>query len=653
MKRIYPLLCTSLLIAASALPGSAQTEHACAKSRPHVNREQAMATPGHLTRMLRYDVKFYHLDIALERTSRDVGGKTTIQAQITAPLDTFSFELHQNLLIDSVKVNGQLRPVQRMAAEASVPLPASLAAGQTISTEIFYHGTAPNASTGNGLISTSAPNFGSRITYNVSQPFEAHHWWPCKQVLDDKADSVYVFITTSADNKAGSNGVLTAEVPLPNNKKRFEWKSRYPINYYLVSVAVAQYQEYTIYANPAGSPQPIPIVNYLYNLPQVLPALQTKIDETGPLLENFSGKFGLYPFHLEKYGHCMAPIGGGMEHQTMSTQGIFEIDVLAHELAHQWFGDHVGLAGWSDIWLSEGFAMYAEYLALHDFRSPATARTYLNTLHNSVVVQPGGSVYVADSTNGFRIFNFRLSYQKAGMLVHMLRYEVNNDSLFYATLRTYVNTYGGGTARTGQLKQLMEQAIGRSFTTFFNQWFYGEGFPTFALRWNQLGGQLLLRSTQTVSMPAVTQLFTTPVEYKLLRSTGDTVIRVMHGQPVEHYAIPMSGTITGIEVDPNQWILNKTGTMQQDSTLISASPAALATRSATVYPNPFGHIIRLSDLPTTSVTATLHDVLGREVLRLPVTGSSAALAVPGLPAGVYILRLSSAQGEQVLKVVKE
>src|SRR5690606_452711 len=346
-------------------------------------------------------------------------------------------------------------------------------------------------------------------------PFSAYEWWPCKQVLTDKADSVEVWITTDATNKAGSNGLLQQVVSLPNNKARYEWKSRYPINYYLISVSVARYVEYSIYANPTGAPQPILIQNYIYDNPQTLPNFQNDINQTADMLEAFSDLFGLYPFHEEKYGHCMAPISGGMEHQTMTTQGFFEFTLTAHELMHQWFGNYVTCASWEDIWLNEGFATYGEYLAYEKLVSRAAADNYMNSVHNNVKSQPGGSVYVADIANENRIFSSRLSYNKGSTLVHTLRYLVNDDNLFFVALREFLFQFRFGTATSADLISVLESEIGMDFSDFVNQLFYGEGFPTYDVKWNYKNGNLYVENNQSVSAAATTPLFTLPVEYRL------------------------------------------------------------------------------------------------------------------------------------------
>jgi aminopeptidase N len=367
MKKITLLMlfCIGALQLAGAQPQSkTQAQHTCADSRSLTTTRMAVASPQHMQLMNLYDVTFYGLDLGLERNSVYITGSVTTHANVkSAPLSVFAFELHPNYTIASVTINGaQQSNITRNGSNVSVNLTTIVPAKGKVVAVISYSGTAPNggnAAIGNGFNTARESQWGNDVTWSLSEPYAAYEWWPTKQVLTDKADSVHVAVTTSPENKVGSNGLLTNTVTLPSGKVRYEWKSRYPIDYYLISVAVSDYEEYVQFANPAGATKPIPVVNYVYK--GSLANYKNQIDFTPPLIEHFSELFTLYPFALEKYGHSMAPIGGGMEHQTMTTQSTFTFTLTAHELAHQWFGDNVTCASWQDIWLNEGFASYAEY----------------------------------------------------------------------------------------------------------------------------------------------------------------------------------------------------------------------------------------------------------------------------------------------------
>jgi aminopeptidase N len=199
-------------------------------------------------------------------------------------------------------------------------------------------------------------------------------------------------------------------------------------------VSVSKYVEYNVFAHPAGSTDSILIQNYIYDNPATLQNFKNDIDETADFLEYFSTIYGPYPFPNEKYGHCMAPLGGGMEHQTMTTQGTFSKGLTSHELAHQWFGDHVTCGSWADIWVNEGFATYSEYLMLSKLY-PNEASAEMSGNHNQVLQQAGGAVWVEDSLNGSRLFSGRLTYAKGAAIIHTFRFIMNNDSAFFRALK--------------------------------------------------------------------------------------------------------------------------------------------------------------------------------------------------------------------------
>ncbi|GAA3961343.1 M1 family aminopeptidase [Hymenobacter antarcticus] len=637
----------------------------CAAARVQTAQRSALSSVSHRAKMNRYDVKYYKLDLAMENTSLNVAGSVWMRVRVgNQPLDSLAFELYKSpngsaasvpsLLIDSVVVNGRRSPgIRRAGPDATAALAVAAPANSLVDARIYYHGTAPSgnsAAIGNGLSNRSQVRLGSgqtfpfNVTWSLSEPFSAHEWFPCKQILTDKADSSDVWVTTALSNKVGSNGVLVRTVALPNNKVRYEWKSRNPIDYYLISVAVAPYLEYVNYANPVGGPR-VPIVNYVYNQ-ATLNYYQAEIDRTPGFIENFSALFGLYPFANEKYGHSMAPLGGGMEHQTMTTQDGFDFTLTAHELGHQWWGDNVTCASWSDIWLNEGFASYSEYLSLQAFSTPANARNWLD---NSLTYaqRSSGSVYVADTTNVGRIFDYYLSYKKGAGVVHMLRYLLNDDTKFFRALRTYQTQFGGSTARTADLQRVFEAEAGRSLGYFFQQWFMGRGYPTFTGRWNQGGSNFVLRVTETASVPASTPFFDTDVDYRLTFSDGTTqTVRLRQSQPTETFSLTVNGTVTSVAVDPNQWVMDlPTAAPTRDNTLL-ATRAIAGNAPLQLFPNPCRDQLQLSALPALGrVSAQVLDATGRVVLRQSVVAAQPQLDTHTLAPGLYYLRLLGTAGE--------
>ena len=626
-------------------------QHPCAKIRQTGTHRAPVARPAAISAMLNYDIEFYFLDVSVEKTSTYISGNVLHRARVVnGPISTYTFELHPNLTIDSIQVNSQSVTYTRNGNEVDATLLTPANTGSLLSVKIWYKGTPPNSgggAIGDGFTNDVSPSWGNSVTWSLSQPYVAYEWWPCKQVLTDKADSSWVFITTDSVNLAGSNGLLTQIVPV-GNKKRFEWKSSYPINYYLISVAVAEYIDYSFYANPIGSPNPVLIQNYIYNNPATLPNFQADIDETKDMIELLADLYGPYPFDKEKYGHCMAPLSGGMEHQTMTTQGFFDFTLTVHELGHQWFGDHVTCSTWSDIWMNEGFASYTEYLGLENLH-PGQEVTHMLDVHQSVKSQPDGSVWFTDTANVSRIFDSRLTYDKGGAIIHTLRWEINDDSIFFLILQTWQQQYANSNGSALQFKQVAEQVSGKNLTAFFDEWFFGEGFPTYAIKWFYKNGMFYLQNNQSVSMQSITPLFTTPVEFKLSRQAApDTFIRLSVSQLSQVYSFPVQQRVTGIVLEPNNWIINNSGGVTQDSSIMAlASTAAVDIQLPLINfgPNPAQNYLQITIEEEGAGVLEVYDGMGKRMSQESLSEGVHQLNTQFWTPGVYHLRYSTNSGK--------
>jgi aminopeptidase N len=456
-----------------------------------------------------------------------------------------------------------------------------------------------------------------------------------------------MWITVPANLKAGSNGVLRSISNMPNTQLRYEWKTNYPIDYYLLSIAVGPYIDYSYYVHFPNSTDSMLYQNYVYDNPGTLPAWKAQIDSVPGMITYFSQLFGRYPFWKEKYGHKMAPLSGGMENQTMTTLGFFSTTLTAHELGHQWFGDNVTCGSWKDIWLNEGFASYTEYLYVAHFRGPIDAFNNMLSKHNNVLQDTFGSVYVNDTTSVSRIFDGRLTYDKGASIVHTLRFVFNNDSLFFHALRTYQSQFGDGTALTTDLKNICQQLTGKNLDTFFNQWIYGEGHPRYTAKWNQIGNQVYVKLNQTTASPAVS-LFHTPLEIQLVSSTGDTVIRVNNNQQSQIYTFTWNKPMLTMFVDPNDWILDQTTSISKDTSL---STYDLARSEIKVYPNPALNAWQVTNLKEKSVLQ-LTDMNGRLIWQ---GQASYAMSIPAneLTPGFYLLKISNSNSAFTIKLIKQ
>ena len=653
MKR-STLLLPILILLSSVSFGQESAIH-CAK-RDHRTQQVKSATlnVGQIAETEKYDVHFYQLNLSMTNISTSLSGTGSIHAKAKQPLDSALFELFSTLNITQIRVNGQ--PINYSRVASAVKVPVYALTNESFIIEVDYNGNPPTAQTnplgGSGMTAAASPSWGNKVVWSLSEPFSAFEWFPCKQSLTDKADSCAVSITVPDTCKAGSNGILEYVTPLGNGQTRYDWKHIHPIDYYLISVSVAKYVEYNVYANPVGAPNPILIQNYIYDNPATLPNFQAEINETADFIELYYDLYGPYPFEDEKYGHCMAPISGGMEHQTMTTQGFFEKTLTSHELAHQWWGNNVTCASWSDIWINEGFASYSEYLMLENLY-PGEQGPSMQQVHNNVMNQAGGSVWVLDSLNESRIFSGRLTYDKGSAIIHTMRYKINNDSLFFNGLRAFQVEFKDSTATGIAFKTFMENFTGVNLNPFFNEWYFGEGYPTYSVKWNQSGNDAVIEISHTSSMPQVTPTFTNDIDLRFIRQgQGDTIIRFNINSNTEQFSIYNIGTLTGsIGVDPINWIINKVGSIIEDPNLNVGIESSLETKNMLVYPNPSNGEFTVQNIPLNALSFELFDQAGRFISTQKVT-KEGLIRLNELSDGTYIFRVVLSDGHRRTSMIQ-
>jgi len=651
MKKLLSLV--SIFLIGTSIQAQEGAHH-CSRLKSHSILNQSRSNTlslDYIALTEEYDVNFYFLDVNLERTTTDISGVVEIHATSkVSVLDTVLFELHNNLTINSILVDGVANTLYTRIGSAVI-VPTTYTNGDNFIISIDYAGTPPNGASnplgGGGMTNGSSGSWGNQVTWTLSEPFSAFEWFPCKQSLTDKADSVYVFVTTDTSNMAGSNGILTDVVDLGNGKERYEWKSNYAIDYYLISIAVAEYVEYNVYANPTGSTSPILIQNFVYNNPATLPNFQTEINNTVDFIEYFSEIYGMYPFANEKYGHCMAPLSGGMEHQTMTTQGWFEDGLTAHELGHQWWGDNVTAATWADIWLNEGFASYSDYLMVEHFPSTINnATNQMYTIHSNVMSQNGGAVYCEDSLNTNRIFSGRLTYDKGAAIVHTLRFLVNDDVTFFNILKTYQTNFTDSTARLNDFKLIAETVSGLDLTNFFDEWYYGEGFPTYSAEWNKVNDNVIIELSQVASMAGVTPLFTNDIQIKVTGTNGlvETQIFSVDGNTV-NLSLPFAEEVVSVQIDPNNWIINAIGSITENTGLVSIDEIE---DEVLIYPNPVSDQLFVLNSNEAKVLKVF-DVNGKEVMSTLLVDGLNSISVKGVATGTYIVKFGTVTKEVVIK----
>jgi aminopeptidase N len=611
--RIYLLLTAVVLIAGIASADTAtdglDTLTGCARKPARLlriaERSGAFADP-------RIDVVSYDIDLRFPPVDPILIGTVTVHARVTVDsIPSVTFDLSGSMIVDSVVLDGHALAFTRPSNGLRITLRESRRRDDIIAVAISYHGTP--VATGFGSFYFSRSNNAPWI-WSLSEPYGARDWWPCKDNTTDKADSVHMSVTCQSGLKVGSNGVLTRMTDNGDGTETVEWTERYPIATYLVSVAIGNFQEFTdwFHYSPVDS---MPVLNYVFpgNYSVARPALGL----TPAMLEIFSNVYGLYPFILEKYGHAEMGAGGAMEHQTMTSTTTFNELTIAHELAHQWFGDLITCANWPNIWLNEGFATYSESIYLERSSGPAAYHQHMTDMM-ARALKAEGSVYVRDTSTVASVFDFNRTYAKGAWILHMLRHVVG-DTLFFRALRAYVADprFRFGAATTDDFRGIVEGVTGSSLAYFFDEWVYGEGYPIYRPAWSSArsGDHYLVTVVLTQTTPnTYPAFFTMPVDLRLSTPAGDTTVTVMNSSPSQQYQFVLTEQPTALAIDPDQWILR--------TTLSSVGVVPEAFELSPNYPNPFnpGTTIDYAVPRRSRVRLVVFDMTGRAVASL-VDGS--------------------------------
>ncbi len=574
------------------------------------------------------NVIYDRLEFWVDPAVRYITGKVTTTFIADSTLNFIELNLTDSLHTDSVLYHGQITSFVHNNDILRISFGQNIATSATDSVTIFYQG-APDSSGFGSFIQTthdSVPGI-----WTLSEPYGASDWWPCKQNLGDKIDSVDILITCPGQYKAASNGLLT-ETTSSHGNTTYHWRHRYPIATYLVCMAVTNYQ---VFSNQAVfNNDTLNIVNYVY--PESFAADTPQAWLTVAAMQLYDSLVGLYPFSKEKYGQVQFGWGGGMEHQTMTFMHDYGFELVVHELAHHWFGDKVTCDSWQDIWLNEGFAVFFTAVSYQHI-APYWYPSFLQECINSAAQQPHGSVWCDDTTSVSRIFNVQLTYRKAGMVLHQLNWMLG-DSVFYTGLRGYLtdtgNAYGFG--NVASLQHHLEAACGHNLGSYFSQYVYGRGVPSFQIQWSQdFSKHISLTINQTPTDSSVS-FFNIPVPV-LFRGNGtDTLMVFNPAANSQTYTFDLPFLADTLVFDPNYDILSASNAITRQAT------ASLVCK---IYPNPVGTIMRAQVQAERGGNADLkvYNMQGSMVCSLTTLLQPGAnfinLNTGLLAAGVYELRL--------------
>jgi len=596
-----------------------------------------------------YDLKYYRFDIEVDPSKKYISGHVAPKFLVTKEnTNSIYFDFNAGMHVDSVKYHGQLLSSSFTGDyELKIDLPSNLVKGNLDSISIWYQGDPSSSGFGSFEIGDQGCNRDEPLLWTLSEPYGARDWWPTKQSLNDKIDSIDMFVTTPLGNKVGSNGLLLS-VNEVNGKLIHHWKHTYPEPAYLIAIAVSKYDEYIDWV-PLESGDSLMVLEYVF--PCNLEYAKGKTSDIVPTIQFFISLFGDYPYDKEKYGHAQFGWGGGMEHSSMTFVSGFSHGLLAHELAHQWFGDKITCGSWQDIWLNEGFATYLEGLTYDFGRNDATWKYWKSRNKQRALYASHGSVFVRDTTVG-NIFNGSLSYAKGAYLLHMLRWKMGDDNFFNA-LKNYISdpelVYGY--ARTKDLQKHLEAQSGLNLNEFFNDWLYGKGNPTYSFDWWYNGdGSISVRINQSQSDSSV-DFFEMPVPIEFVGAGVDTILVFDNNSNGQEFNVKLDFKVDSIVFDPEQWLcagFEKTNYLKT----VDLKDA----EGILLYPNPANEIISIELEENIYIdNITIWDIDGKNIIKNSIQANiqKAKIPVSTLNSGMYLMKIVSNDGVFVKRFIKE
>jgi aminopeptidase N len=392
--------------------------------------------------------------------------------------------------------------------------------------------------------------YNDRTFFGDNWPNRAHNWFPCIDHPSDKATIEYI-IKAPNHYQTIANGFQIEETNLDNDLKLYHWKTEVPLPTKVMVVGIAKFAVQNI-----GEIHNIPVSTWVY--PQTKEQGFYDFSIAKEILNFFIENIGEYPFSklanvqsrtrfggMENAGNIFyfeKSVNGNQDHK----------DLIAHEIAHQWFGNSISEIDWSHIWLSEGFATYFTDLYILKTQDTATFKERMQKERTNVLnfyKTQQTPIIDAKTTDYMSLLNPN-SYQKGAWVLHMLRLKIGDEN-FWKGIRTYYNKYKLSNASTSNFKNIMAEVSKQNLDTFFWQWLEKSGHPIIKTNWLYSNNKLRLLVNQTQDFT-----FQFPLDIELIYNDGTSEIKTINiTDKMAPYEIITNGEVTDIKLDPNTSLL--------------------------------------------------------------------------------------------------
>ncbi|GAB2573480.1 M1 family metallopeptidase [Spirosoma areae] len=524
--------------------------------------------PGNAARYTQpgVDVRNYAFTLTLNDSTNQIQGETAIRFSRADDRQTVWFDLISpksgtpdrdssgtGMKVRAVSLpDGKTVPFSQRNDRVFVNLPTAQP-DQISEVVIRYEGIPAR-----GLI-ISQNKFGERTFFGDNWPNNARNYLPVIDHPSDKATCSFT-VNAPAVYRVIANGKLLSESSLPNGKKQTRWQENTPIPTKVMVIGAARFA-----VEEVGAVSGVPVQSWLYPKDSQKGFIDYR--PAKEILQYFIDKIG--PYSYEKLANVESTtVFGGMENASCIFYnekvivGRKDSDVealLAHEIAHQWFGNSATETDWSQLWLSEGFATYFSALYLEHAYGKDTLNAVLNQNKGQVfrynALKPKGTIIDSTTTNLMDLLNPN-SYQKGGWVLHMLRHELGDD-VFWKGVRAYYEKFRNSNAQTSDLQAVMESVSGEKLGPFFQQWLYQPGYPevVWGTSYDATKKALVIDVRQAQRTGA---FFTIPLTFSIRGSNGRELARsprLIMTEQTQTFTVPLSTKPTSVIIDPDNIVL--------------------------------------------------------------------------------------------------
>ena len=497
-----------------------------------------------------FDVTAYRFDIELSDLHDSIRGTAEITVRTLINEAPIQFDLA------AVKDGKGMEVIEAFQNDRSISFKQSDSMVTLTPLEPLQSGAAPvfriryRGIPSDGLI-ISKNKFGKRTFFADNWPDRAHRWIPC---VDDPADKAPVEfrVTAPSHYRVVSNGLMISEEALSDGMQLTTYRETQPLPTKIMVIGVADFA-----VQEAGTVQDIPVTSWIFpeNRDMGFADYASAPTILGWMIDHIG------PFPYKKLANVQSKtIFGGMEnagaifYYENSVNGRKTIEpTIAHEIAHQYFGDMVTEKSFADVWLSEGFATYLTHLYLEGMFGADTLATRMKNDREKVIAFfKRVFTPVVDSVSPLMDRLNTNSYEKGSWVLHMLRNRIG-DPAFQKGLRTYYQRFAGSNANTGDLQKVMEEVSGQQLGSFFHQWLYTGGQPKLTIRWVHDAASRKLKLSVGQQQA---DLFAFPLEIGLRKADGTMQIQKLEITRVfEEFLLDVAEKPAALLIDPNTRLL--------------------------------------------------------------------------------------------------